>query len=186
MKTRHKIRNAIGRTVAFFLLIGFFCTLILSSAFVIYAVKGVDAELDMEMLVSDQGRTTKLYYTDADGNAVELEDQRLIGSENRIWIPLEQIPIEVQNAFIAIEDHRFFEHKGMDLRRTAGAVLGFFSGGAKHYGGSTITQQLIKNLTGDNSVTPKRKLTEIMRALKLEKTMTKEAILELYLNTVCW
>ena len=184
MKTRHKIRNAIGRTVAFFLLIGFFCTLILSSAFVIYAVKGVDAELDMEMLVSDQGRTTKLYYTDADGNAVEMEDQRLIGSENRIWIPLEQIPIEVQNAFIAIEDHRFFEHKGMDLRRTAGAVLGFFSGGAKHYGGSTITQQLIKNLTGDNSVTPKRKLTEIMRALKLEKTMTKEAILELYLNTV--
>ena len=184
MKTRHKIRNAIGRTVAFFLLIGFFCTLILSSAFVIYAVKGVDAELDMEMLVSDQGRTTKLYYSDAGGNAVELEDQRLIGSENRIWIPLEQIPIEVQNAFIAIEDHRFFEHKGMDLRRTAGAVLGFFSGGAKHYGGSTITQQLIKNLTGDNSVTPKRKLTEIMRALKLEKTMTKEAILELYLNTV--
>ena len=184
MKTRHKIRNAIGRTIAFFLLIGFFCSLILSSAFVIYAVKGIDAELDMDMLVSGQGRTTKLYYTDADGNAVEMEDQRLIGSENRIWISLEKIPIEVQNAFIAIEDHRFFEHKGMDLRRTAGAILGFFSGGVRSYGGSTITQQLIKNLTGDNSVTPKRKLTEIMRALKLEKSMTKEAILELYLNTV--
>ena len=184
MKTRHKIRNAIGRIIACFLLIGFFCTLILSSAFVLYATKGIDASLDMDMLIEGQGRTTKLYYTDGEGNAVEMEDQRLIGSENRIWIPLEKIPVDVQNAFIAIEDHRFFEHKGMDLRRTAGAILGFFSGGAKRYGGSTITQQLIKNLTGDNSVTPKRKITEIMRALELEKRMTKEAILELYLNTV--
>lgn len=184
MKKGHKIRNAIGRILACFLLVGFFCTLILSSAFVIYATKGIDASLDMDMLVSNQGRTTKLYYTDAEGNEVEMEDQRLIGSENRIWIPLEKIPIDVQNAFVAIEDHRFFEHKGMDLKRTAGAVLGFFSGGAKHYGGSTITQQLIKNLTGDNSVTPKRKITEIMRALELEKKMSKEAILELYLNTV--
>ena len=184
MKTRHKIRNAIGRILICFLLIGFFCTLILSSAFVLYATKGIDASLDMDMLVSNQGRTTKLYYTDAEGNAVEMEDQRLIGSENRIWISLENIPIDVQNAFVAIEDHRFFEHKGMDLKRTAGAVLGFFSGGSKHYGGSTITQQLIKNLTGDNSVTPKRKITEIMRALELEKKMSKEAILELYLNTV--
>ncbi len=184
MKTRHKIRNALGRIFACFLLIGLFSTLILSSAFVIYATKGIDASLDMDMLIEGQGRTTKLYYTDAEGNAIEMEDQRLIGSENRIWIPLEKIPIDVQNAFIAIEDHRFFEHKGMDLRRTAGAILGFFSGGAKHYGGSTITQQLIKNLTGDNSVTPKRKITEIMRALELEKHMSKEAILELYLNTV--
>ena len=183
MKKRHKIRNALGRTVLFLLLVGFFCTVILSSAFVIYAVKGIDAELDMDMLMASQGRTTKLYYTDAEGNAVEMEDQRLIGSENRVWIPLEQIPIDVQNAFIAIEDHRFFEHKGVDLRRTAGALLGFFSGGA-HYGGSTITQQLVKNLTGDNSVSPKRKITEIMRALDLEGRMTKEAILEIYLNTV--
>ena len=184
MKTRHKIRSAVGRLAAFFLLTGLFCALILSSAFVIYAIKGVDATLDMDMLIENQGRTTKLYYTDADGNAVEMEKERLIGSENRIWISLENIPVEVQNAFIAIEDHRFFEHKGVDIRRTAGAVLGFFSSGAKQYGGSTITQQLIKNLTGDNSVSPKRKITEIMRALELERNLTKESILELYLNTV--
>jgi len=184
MKKRHKIRNAVGRILLFLILTALFCTLILSTAFVLYATKGVDAALDMDMLVANQGRTTKLYYRDAEGNDVEMEDQRLIGSENRIWIPLEKIPIEVQNAFIAIEDHRFFEHKGMDLRRTAGALLGFFSGGSKQYGGSTITQQLVKNLTGDNSVTPKRKITEIMRALALEKRMSKEAILELYLNTV--
>ena len=103
MKTRHKIRNAIGRIIACFLLIGFFCTLILSSAFVLYATKGIDASLDMDMLIEGQGRTTKLYYTDGEGNAVEMEDQRLIGSENRIWIPLEKIPIDVQNASLIVE-----------------------------------------------------------------------------------
>ena len=184
MEKSHKIRNALARTVVCLLLVGLFTALILSSAFVLYAAKGIDATLDMDMLIENQGRTTKLYYTDAEGNAVELEEERLVGSENRIWVSLENIPVDVQNAFIAIEDHRFFEHKGMDVRRTAGAVLGFFSSGAKHYGGSTITQQLIKNLTGDNSVTPKRKITEIMRSLELEKHMSKEAILELYLNTV--
>ena len=184
MKKSHKIRNALAGTLACFLLIGLFSALILSSAFVLYATKGIDATLDMDMLIEKQGRTTKLYYTDAEGNAVELEEERLVGSENRIWVSLENIPVDVQNAFIAIEDHRFFEHKGMDVRRTAGAMLGFFSSGAKHYGGSTVTQQLIKNLTGDNSVTPKRKITEIMRSLELEKHMSKEAILELYLNTV--
>ena len=184
MKRSHKIKSALSGTLLCLLLIGIFSTLILSSAFVIYATKGIDPVLDMDMLIENQGRTTKLYYTDGEGNAVEMENERLIGSENRIWISLENIPIEVQNAFIAIEDHRFFAHKGVDPRRTAGALLGFFSSEAKHYGGSTITQQLIKNLTGDNSVTPKRKITEIMRSLELEKHMSKEAILELYLNTV--
>lgn len=184
MKKQSTIGKKIGFSLLSLLLIGVFCALILSSAFVIYATQGIDAELDMDMLVSKQGRTTKLYYKNADGEAVELENERLYGAENRIWIPLENIPIDVQNAFIAIEDHRFFEHSGVDLKRTAGAVLSFITPSGASYGGSTITQQLIKNLTGDNTVTPKRKITEIMRAMDLEKHMTKDAILELYLNTV--
>ena len=184
MKKQHKIRNAIGRIVAVLLLTGFFSTLILSVSLVLYATKGIDASLDLNMLVDNQGRTTKLYYQDEDGAFVEMEDQRLFGSENRIWVSLEDIPVDVRNAFIAIEDHRFFEHHGVDIRRTAGAILGFFSPSGSHYGGSTITQQLIKNLTGDNTVTPKRKITEIMRALQLEKNVSKTHILELYLNTV--
>ena len=166
------------------LLIFIFCTIFLSSALVLYATRGIDAELDLDLLVSRQGRTTKLYYTDAAGSLVELEDQRLHGTENRIWIGLDAIPKDVMNAFIAIEDHRFFDHPGIDVRRTAGAVLSFISPGGGDYGGSTITQQLIKNLTGDNSVTVKRKITEIMRALSLEKKISKNEILELYLNTV--
>lgn len=182
MKRNHGKR--FGRIVLAFFLVIVFCAVMLTSSFVIYATQGIDASLDLEMLTANQGRTTKLYYYDGDGNAVELENERLHGAENRIWIPLAEIPKDVQNAFIAIEDHRFYEHQGVDFRRTAGAVLGFASGGGLSYGGSTITQQLIKNLTGDNKVTVKRKLTEIMRALHLEKEVPKETILELYLNTV--
>ena len=182
MKRNHGKR--FGRIVLAFFLVIVFCAVMLTSSFVIYATQGIDASLDLEMLTANQGRTTKLYYYDGDGNAVELENERLHGAENRIWIPLSEIPKDVQNAFIAIEDHRFYEHPGVDFRRTSGAVLGFLSGGGLSYGGSTITQQLIKNLTGDNKVTVKRKLTEIMRALHLEKEVSKETILELYLNTV--
>ncbi|MBE6666652.1 MAG: hypothetical protein E7603_10665 [Ruminococcaceae bacterium] len=184
MKKQHKIRSAFGRILAVLILTALFSAVILSSAFVLYATKGIDASLDLNMLIDNQGRTTKLYYHNADGEWIEMEDQRLFGAENRIWTMLENIPIDVQNAFIAIEDHRFFDHCGVDFRRTAGAILGFLSPGGAGYGGSTITQQLIKNLTGDNSATPKRKITEIMRALKLEKTVGKDVILELYLNTV--
>ena len=159
MKRTSTIGKKIGFSLLSLVLIGVFCAVILSSAFVIYATQGIDASLDMEALVSRQGRTTKLYYKDTDGNDIEMEDERLYGSENRIWISLEDIPIHVQNAFVSIEDHRFFEHAGVDMKRTAGAVLSFVAPSGKAYGGSTITQQLIKNLTGENTVAPKRKIT---------------------------
>ncbi len=184
MKNKPKKRNRFLSYIAAVLLIFLFCTILLSTALVLYATKEIDAELDLDLLIAGQGRTTKLYCFDETGEPVELEDQRLHGTENRIWIGLSDIPEDVRNAFIAIEDHRFYEHHGVDLRRTAGAVLSFLSPGAGDYGGSTITQQLVKNLTGDNAVTVKRKITEIMRALELEKEISKEDILEIYLNTV--
>ncbi len=183
MKKRHKAIRAVGFAALSLLLVIVFSAVILGSSLLVYATKGIDAELDLDMLAANQERTTKLYYYDASGNAVELEAERLHGTENRIWIPLSSIPEDVKNAFIAIEDHRFYEHKGVDVKRTAGAILSFFSSDGS-YGGSTITQQLIKNLTGDDQATVKRKLTEIMRALELEKKTDKETILELYLNTV--
>ena len=182
MKRKHGKR--IGLVILAVILVFLFSAMILTSSFFIYATEGIDAELDLEMLVANQGRTTKLYYYDGDGNAIELENERIHGAENRIWVPLDEIPEDVRNAFIAIEDHRFYEHKGVDFRRTGGAVLNFMNSGGGGYGGSTITQQLIKNLTGDNQATIKRKLTEIMRALNLEKEISKDTILELYLNTI--
>ena len=95
----------------------------------------------------------------------------------------EQIPENMKKAMIAIEDKRFEEHDGVDWIRTFGAVTNLFTKGGS-YGGSTITQQLIKNLTGDNDVSLTRKVKEIFRALNLEKQYTKDQILEAYLNVV--
>ena len=88
------------------------------------------------------------------------------------------------NAVVAIEDKRFFEHKGTDWRRTLAAVANYFLHGDSHFGGSTITQQLVKNLTGENAPTWKRKLQEILWARDLERKLDKTQILELYLNVV--
>ena len=121
MKPNHGKR--FGRIVLAFFLVIVFCAVMLTSSFVIYATQGIDASLDLEMLTANQGRTTKLYYYDGDGNAVELENERLHGAENRIWIPLSEIPKDVQNAFIAIEDHRFYEHQGVDFRQSVCVVL---------------------------------------------------------------
>ena len=151
----------------------------LAASFYAY-MKNIDAELDIEMLAGNLGLTTKIYYTPKNGEETEL--LRLHGTENRIWADIETLPQTLKNAFIAIEDHRFYEHSGIDYKRTLGAVVNFFGG--ESYGGSTITQQLVKNLTGENQVTVKRKLTEIMRALELEKSLSKDEILELYLNNI--
>ena len=184
IKMKGKQGKRLGLVILAIVLVFVFSAMILASSFLLYATEGIDAELDLDMLVANQGRTTKLYYYDGEGKAIELENERIHGAENRIWVPLDEIPEDVKNAFIAIEDHRFYEHDGVDFRRTGGAVLNFLKGGGGGYGGSTITQQLIKNLTGDNQATIKRKLTEIMRALDLEKEISKDTILELYLNTI--
>lgn len=144
----------------------------------------IDASLDTDTLFYAHGLTTKIYVKNEVGAAIELESQRLYGLENRIFTDINTIPDHVKNAFIAIEDHRFYEHNGVDFYRTGGAILSFISPSAKGYGGSTITQQLVKNLTGDSEVTVKRKITEIKRAIELEKKKTKSEILEMYLNTV--
>lgn len=126
--------------------------------------------------------SSAIYYRDpATGEYTEW--YTLASAENRVWIDGEEIPQQFKDAFIAIEDERFREHHGVDWKRTAGAVL-YSVSGRSVFGGSTITQQLIKNLTGENQVTVKRKLTEICRALKLESTYSKDDILEWYLNVI--
>ncbi len=107
----------------------------------------------------------------------------LANTENRVWIDGKDIPELFKKAFIAIEDERFREHQGVDWKRTLAATLSSVTGETV-FGGSTITQQLIKNLTGENQVTVKRKVTEICRALKLEENYSKDEILEWYLNVI--
>ena len=127
-------------------------------------------------------QTSIIYYTDPKtGEYREL--QQLYGTENRIWVSYDDIPLDLVHAAISIEDKRFPTHKGVDWIRTLAAVKGF-AGGSSSFGGSTITQQLIKNLSQEDEVTVDRKVQEIFRALEVEKRYTKSEIMEWYLNTI--
>ena len=110
----------------------------------------------------------------------------LSGDEKRKIISLEDMADYLPKAYIAIEDERFYKHKGVDLKRTAGAILNILLNGQSSYGGSTITQQLVKNITNDNESEGiegiKRKIREWSRAYQVERMLSKDQILELYLN----
>ena len=130
------------------------------------------------------GYTSIVYGVDSStGEYVEV--QRLYGTENRVWINYDEIPEDAIWAAVCAEDERFFEHQGVDWKRTIGSFINLFIPiYDSMQGGSTITQQLIKNVTNDNSIAIERKVREIVRALALEKQFTKEEILEAYLNTM--
>ncbi len=135
--------------------------------------------IDLDEYKLNQSQTTILYTLDDHGREVELI--RLHGEENRIWVNLGDMPQDLQDAFIALEDMRFKKHSGVDWRRTISVMVVPSNHGE---GGSTITQQLIKNLTGERQTTFIRKFKEIQNALNLEKHYSKETILEAYLNTL--
>lgn len=126
-----------------------------------------------------QSQTSFIYAYDKDNNEKELT--RLHGDENRIWINIEDMGEYLPKAFVAIEDKRFEKHHGVDWIRTGGVIVKPKNLGQ---GGSTITQQLIKNLTDEKQVTIARKFNEILSALNLERYFEKDEILEAYLNTI--
>jgi penicillin-binding protein 1A len=151
--------------------------------FMVYVKTTLAPSLDVDASEYTMDLSSILYYQDGDtGDWKEL--QTLHAQENRIWVDYDQIPDALWQAAVSIEDKRFFDHHGVDWGRTATATVNMFFGMKNTYGGSTITQQLLKNMTGDNQGTVKRKVTEIFRALEFEKKYTKPEILELYLNTI--
>lgn len=109
----------------------------------------------------------------------------LSGEENRKIIPLSEMGEYIPKAYVAIEDERFYKHNGIDLYRTAGAVFTYITHfGKSSFGGSTITQQLVKNLMDDDDDSIARKIREWSRAYKVEQMLSKSQILELYLNEI--
>lgn len=146
----------------------------------IVQVTADDAEtLDLD---NQKNRQTSLIY-DINGN----EYASLSRNENRIWRELSAMPENLQNAVIAIEDKNFRTEPGINLKGTIGAALNAFTGNriwGTNRGASTLEQQLIKNLTGDNEQDNMRKVREIFRALGLDNKYSKETILEAYLNTI--
>ena len=144
-----------------------------------YSVVHGDPVFNLTEEKYSQNQTSFIYGYDKDGNEVEIT--RLHGEENRIWVNLDNMSEYLPNAFIATEDQRFLKHSGVDWIRTIGVIV---KPSNKGQGGSTITQQLIKNLTDEDDVTVVRKFNEILSALNLEKNYDKNEIIEAYLNTI--
>jgi penicillin-binding protein 1A len=121
----------------------------------------------------------------ASGGILDAKGERfaaLTESNRRVWVPLRDIPLDVQKAFIAAEDARFYEHHGVDERAIVRAMVSNLAG--RPQGGSTITQQVVKNLLVGDDVTYERKMREIILASRVEHSFTKAEILELYLNSI--
>ncbi len=158
--------------------------MLLVSAGAFFGLLGSVDDSEIEALSLDY--SSQICYLDNDGN--EKTYTTISSEQNRVWVDSEEIPKNLKDAIVAIEDERFYTHNGFDIRRTAKAFFVFMKNKITRqpttFGGSTITQQLVKNVTNRRDRTAARKIMEISSAVNLEKKLEKEEILELYLNTI--
>lgn len=194
-KDEPKSRNKFLRGLKIFFISIFVLFLFLGAVvggIVVGALAGVMGNTDLSAVENIKDTlslnlTSFIYAVDKEGNTHQIEV--LYDEENRVWADLEEIPEHLREAFIAIEDERFYSHSGFDIKRTIGAAISYIEkkitgASGSTYGGSTITQQLIKNITGEDDYSIDRKIQEIYRAYVLEQDLEKDEILELYLNTI--
>lgn len=177
-----RIGRTVGIVLGTILLVIVLTSSIFVGIFMTYVNTSLKGHVEVDMSEYDQKVSTELYYQDPETKQTVMY-QTLFGDENRIWVDFDSIPKVLRDATIAIEDKRFETHHGVDWHGTLRAVFSTLTNGNTQ-GGSTITQQLIKNVTGNNENTVKRKVTEVYRALALEKDYSKDEILEMYLNTI--
>ena len=190
-KAKHPILRALGRTLATLICLGIMVCSLAAVAAVYYAVQATANDgnlLDLDNIELSQSST--VVATDPDtGAQVEYATLRSSNS-HRVWADLEQIPTNLQYAFICTEDKDFYNEPGVNFKRTIGAMINEYLLPiySSKQGASTLEQQLIKNLTSDKSASgvegALRKLREIYRALCLSRAYSKETILEAYLNTI--
>lgn len=187
MKTKGKRRRILWRITA---ILGL-TAILLTGGLAIYIYATFETEIDasvfgMEMTDS----TTRFYYCESgvdhryDETAVVELEETLQGTRRILYTPIEEVPEAMIKAFVAIEDKRFFEHSGVDIYRSLAAAANYVLGFDSRFGASTITQQLIKNVTGNNEITVRRKIQEILWAHDLETKLSKEEILSCYLNVI--
>ena len=165
------------------LAIGVCTALMFFGIFMKYVHTTLEPVLDVDMSAITLNQSSVIYYQDkSTGEWKEL--QKIHGTEDRTNIEFSDIPDHVWQALVSIEDQRFFQHHGVDWKSTGKAVFTMLTGGGTQRGGSTITQQVIKNATGNNQPTIKRKVTEIFQALRFYKNYSREETLTFYLNLV--
>ena len=163
---------------------------VVATALTVYVTGFMDDSSSITLQELEAGSTTYFYGQKLNEETGEYENAKLFELKppdgiQRIPVEIEKVPQHVRDAFVYTEDERFYLHDGVDYKRTFTAFLNMFI----HFydsdqGGSTITQQLIKNLTGDDEKTPQRKIREIFAAMQLEKNYSKDEILEEYLNYI--
>ncbi len=160
---------------------------IVSTALTVYVLNFMDESTNITLQELESGSDTYFYGTQKNDKG---EDELVVLHKvktdvQRIPVTIDRIPQHVRNAFVYTEDERFYTHDGVDYKRTFSAFVNMFVHiYDTEQGGSTITQQLIKNLTGDDEHTPQRKIREIFSAMQLEKSYTKDEILVEYLNYI--
>ncbi len=146
---------------------------------------GIDFRADEELFESSRKWSSTTFYADENENEgyqpVEIE---ISGEIRKMHCSIDEISPYIKKGFIAVEDKIFYEHNGVDIKRTAMAAANYILKREKTFGASTITQQVIKNISGDNQPKITRKLSEIIRAGHIEKKYSKDEILELYLNVI--
>ncbi|MFC5463313.1 transglycosylase domain-containing protein [Lederbergia graminis] len=176
-KTKTKAKSGKGQIIKKAFLIVFFIGILgLVVGGTMFAIYASDAPPIDEVLLTDPVASEVL---DINGDVFAV-----LGAENRDYVSYDDIPKEVEDAVLAIEDVRFYEHSGIDLRRLAGAVLANVTRGFGAEGASTITQQIVKLSFLSEEKTLKRKAQEAWLALKLEQNYTKEQIFEIYVNKI--
>ena len=190
-KSKHPLLRFIGRTIATVLCLGIMLGSVVAVGMVFYVVQATANDGDLLDLDNIQlSQSSMVVATDPDtGAQVEYATLRSSNS-HRVWADLEQIPSNLQYAFICTEDKDFYSEPGVNFKRTIGAMINEYLLPiySSKQGASTLEQQLIKNLTDDNSASgidgALRKVREIYRALCLSRSYSKETILEAYLNTI--
>lgn len=181
--TIRKILSATWKIIAAAFLVCVITGSIVITALTVYVMKFIDPDPGVDLYQLRLGQNTTVFAYDEKDEPVKI--QELSNGKKYEWVDLDEIPYHVRDAFVYTEDQRFREHDGVDWKRTFSAFVNMFIDiyGFKQ-GGSTITQQLIKNITLDNDPTVERKIQEIFRAINLEKKYSKDEILEAYLNIV--
>ena len=155
-----------------------------------YSKNNIDFRADEEMFLAARcSNVTKLYYDaggyNSAGDYDPVEYATVSGAtEKKSFVKYESISENVKLAFLAAEDREFFDHSGVNVRRTVMAALNYILNRSDRFGGSTITQQVIKNISGDKEKTVKRKIEEIIRAYNIEHSHSKKEIFEVYLNII--
>lgn len=182
------ISLVVSALFSFFLIFVLTCTMVGTVA-AVYVTNFMDSTRATELKPVKESFASYIYQMNKTTNEYDLVYKKMPDSHDiKLKTDLNKLPNYVKYAFICVEDERFFSHNGVDYKRTGGAVinsvLSVVSSDRDVYGGSTITQQLIKNITGDDEQTMERKMREIFNAMKFEQKYTKDEILEAYLNEI--